>query len=233
MSQVSQILTEAIVSEDLTETSYEYIENIIDSKIGDETVKQIPLLKSLVAFKNIYDSIQDEIFLKKAFKVLFELENVSEEQRLSFLDDLVDEQHDAGEKLMLYLDSLQDFNKCIVFGRVCRKRAWGDLSKEEFLFLSDLIQRATLSKLKLIKHYESRDELKSTEYDFYHLINLGLVVKVAHQEQLQFNESPGEYDKNIKGGDISFGYMTTPEGDILLREIDYMLEDLQISDYLI
>lgn len=83
-------LKEIIRSKDLKEISIEIVEDILDNEITSVAIKEIPIVKSLIAVRNIFTSISDRIFIKKALTVLLELGNLKSEVRQKFVDDLDD-----------------------------------------------------------------------------------------------------------------------------------------------
>ena len=105
-----------IKSKELKEITNEIVENVLDNQISDELLKEIPIVKSLVAVKRIYSSYTDQIFIKKAMNVLLELGEVNWRQRVELTEELHDENSSGAEKILLAIDRLETIEKCIVYG---------------------------------------------------------------------------------------------------------------------
>jgi hypothetical protein len=76
-------IQEIFKSKDLKEISIELVEKVLDDQITDEIVKELPILKSIVAVKNVYNSYTDRIFIKKAMNVLLELGDLNEDEKIT------------------------------------------------------------------------------------------------------------------------------------------------------
>ncbi len=210
---MKEIFQEIIKSNDLKEISTDLIERVLDNEITDEVVQEIPILKTIIAVKNIYNSYTDRIFIKKAMIVLLELGELNDDEKDYFLKDLEDKDETAMEKILLSIDRLESLKKCKVFGRLCKLKARGEINSENFLRLTNLIQRAYLEDLKLIKHFERFEQKEIYEEEFYPLIILGLIYQErSEQLPIQRNHQYDEHDPEFKGGEINFYYRLTDLG---------------------
>jgi hypothetical protein len=127
---------EIIKSQDLREITIEVVENALDHEISNEVLKEIPVLKSIIAVKNIYTSYSDKIFIKKAMKALLELADVSVEERFKLASELTDEETKGSEKILLAIDQMETFEKCKVYGRLCKLRIQNRIKINNFLHLN-------------------------------------------------------------------------------------------------
>lgn len=109
---------EILISKKLKEISLDLIENVLDNNISNEVLREIPILKSLVAVRNFYTSYSDRIFIKKAMNVLLELGDISWDERLELTSDLNDGDSRGAEKILLVIDKLETIKKCKIFGRL-------------------------------------------------------------------------------------------------------------------
>lgn len=168
---------ELIKSEELKEITTDLIESVIDDSITNEVLKEIPILKSLIAAKNIYTSISDQIFIKKAMYVLMELGDVNWKQRIELLDILKEDHSSGTEVLMMHIDKLESIEKCKVFGRLCRIKVEKRIDKYDFLRIANLIKDCFLDDLEVIRHFKPDKSLEINVEDYYHPISLGLLVQ--------------------------------------------------------
>jgi len=224
-------------SEDLKEITIELVEKVLDNSIGKDVIREIPILKSLVAVRNIYDSYTDGIFIKKAMNVLFELGDTNWKERVELTSDLDDENSSGSEKILMAIDNLETIEKCKIFGRLCKLKALNKIDVYEFKRLTKLIQDAYIDDLSLLpvfaERLEKAKEKKNTFYksndiymeEFYPLLGLGLIYQeldeqtpIEKVEPTSFKD-PAPY---YKGGETNILYFTSDLGRLLL----YFYNDL-------
>ncbi|WP_439505758.1 hypothetical protein [Sediminibacterium sp.] len=207
---------EIIKSKELKDISTELVEKVLDNKITDEVVKEIPILKTIIAVKNIYNTYTDRIFIKKAMSVLLELGELNEVEKDAFLEDLEDIDETAVEKILMSVDKLETLKKCKVFGRLCKLKARGEFYVDQFLRLTNLIQRAYLDDLILVKNFNRLERKEIYEEEYYPLIALGLIYQERlEQTPIERNHQYEEYDPEFKGGNIKLYYRLTDLGSTL------------------
>ena len=122
---------EIIQSKNLRDISMDILEKVLDNEIGNDMLKEIPLLKSIVAIKNVYSSYTDRIFIKKTMKTLLELGDISEDERSKLIIELTDEDATGAEKILLAVDHLETFEKCKIYGRLCKLRITNKVSLDD------------------------------------------------------------------------------------------------------
>ena len=226
-----------IKSEGLKDITVDLVEKVLDDKIGEEIIKEIPILKSLIAAKNIYSSYTDRIFIKKAMNVLLELSDTNWKERIELTSDLDDENGSGAEKILLAIDNLETLEKCKVFGRLCKLKALGEIDIYEFKRLTKLIQDAYLDDLELLPNFSNRLEKAKEEKnsylgrnkiymeEFYPLIGLGLIYQeqgeqtpIEKVEPMSIKD-PAPY---YKGGEIEILFFISDLGRLLLSFYDHL-----------
>lgn len=235
---MKQQINEIIKSKDLKEITVDLVEKVLDNNIAEGVIKEIPILKFLIAARNIYNSYTDRVFLKKAMLVLLELGNVSWEERIQLTNDLLDESSSGAEKILLAIDHLETHEKCKVFGRLCKLKAIGEIDVEEFKRLTKLIQDAYLNDLKLLpilskklsenekKQFYRIEEIYIEE--FYPLLSLGLMYQeqseqmpIEKVEPMSYKDGPAYY----KGGEIEMLFFISDLGKLLLSIYNDLFSD--------
>lgn len=211
---------EIIKSKDLKDISLDLVERVLDNKITEEVLREIPILKLLVATRNIYTSYTDRIFIKKAMNVLLEIGDISWEERAELASELDDEDESGAEKILMAIDQLETTKKCKVYGRLCRLKALGKLKyTDDFLRLTKLIQDSYLDDLILVTDFEKGKKKEIHEGDYYSIISLGLLYQEpSEQMPIQRNhEQFDEWGPEFKGGEIEFNYRLSNLGETLLE----------------
>tara|TARA_R110001583_G_scaffold195057_1_gene368864 strand:- start:155 stop:835 length:681 start_codon:yes stop_codon:yes gene_type:complete len=215
-------ITQLIESDDLKEITLELVEKTLDNEITDETLKEIPILKYLVAAKNIYNSYTDRIFIKKTMKVLLEIGVINWKERVDLTESLKDNESSGTEKILLAIDGMQTMQKCKVYGKLCRLRALKKISVDEFLRLTKLIQDSYLEDLLLVPYFTEKKKDEVFEEEFFPLISLGLIYQEQSEPSPIEKVEPYELGEHeyYKGGEINFTYSLSYLGDTLLKCFD-------------
>lgn len=128
-------------SEDLKEISFDIIEKGLNSEITNEIIKEIPIVKSLVAVKNLYTFYTDRIFIKKTMNVLLELSKIDSKQRANLISELDDDDSSGTEKILLAINRLETIKKCKVYGRLCKLKAQEDITVTLFFTINKVNTR--------------------------------------------------------------------------------------------
>ncbi|EPR71037.1 hypothetical protein [Cyclobacterium qasimii] len=211
--------TEIIQSKDLKDISIDLIEKVLDNEISSEILKEVPILKSLVAARNIYQSYTDRIFINKAMNVLLELGETNWKERIELTRELDDDDESGPEKILMAIDRLETTKKCKVYGRLCSLKALRKLKyTEDFLRLTKLIQDAYLDDLILVTDFKKGERKEIHLGDYYPILSLGLIYQEStEQKPIEKNHQYNEYDPEFKGGEIEFNYLLSDLGVTLLE----------------
>lgn len=217
---------EILISKELKEISLDLIENVLDNNISNEVLREIPILKSLVAVRNLYTSYSDRIFIKKAMNVLLELGDISWDERLELTSDLNDGDSRGAEKILLAIDKLETIKKCKIFGRLCKLKAVRKIDLDEFLRLTKLIQDAYLEDLFLVEKFRINEKKEINGGDYYSILNLGLIYQEpSEQMPIRRNQQYNESDPEFKGGEIKFYYKLTDLGKLVIHFFNDLFPD--------
>ena len=217
-----------IESEDLKNITLDLVEQVMDSKISEDIIKEIPILKSIVTIRNVYSSYSDRIFIKKALTVLMEIGEINWKQRVELNRELDDEDEKGSEKILMAIDKLETIKKCKVFGRLCKLKALGKINREDFLRLTKLLQDAYLDDLELVPYFSSLIEQKRKIYEeeFVPLISLGIIYQhPGEQKPIEKAYQYEEGDPEFKGGNIEFHYLFSILGDLVNKYFYELLPD--------
>jgi hypothetical protein len=208
-------------SKDLKEITSDILEKVLDNQISDEVLKEIPVVKTLVAIKNVYTTYTDRIFIKKTMNVLLELGQVNWKQRVELTRELDDNECSGIEKILMAINQLETIKKCKVFGKLCKLKALDKLDVDTFSRLTKLIQDSYLDDLKLITSFVSQKERKKwkiQEEDYYPLISLGLIYQEqSEQNPIERAHQYTGYEPEFKGGEIEFDYKLSMLGQLFFE----------------
>lgn len=147
----------------------------LDSMINDPTLKEIPVIGSVLNIIKLSANIQDRLFAKKlkAF-----IDNI--DKNIKWKEKFSDEKEckKISTKLMYIIDSADDEEKLEAIGILFNHFINGEISKDEYFFICDIIKKSFWPYLKTIyKINKDRISNDGSEFDqeqIAHLYSLNL-----------------------------------------------------------
>lgn len=168
MTQKKSLLDKAVISQESTKITENITEIIIDSFLENGTLKDIPVIGSLVSSYKIAMGIKEGFFFKKVLKFLFELKDIPIEKREKLLDKMnADEKYSSklGEKIMLYLDKTEEYDKASIIGKLYSCVLKEKIDRETFERLCFMLDKVFIDDLIFLKRlHENEEDLKSDKY---------------------------------------------------------------------
>lgn len=179
---------ESIKYNKLAEFAGDYGEVTIDSIIDNDFLKNIPIIKGVIALIEIKESINQKHTAKKIMRFLEALNNIADEERENFLNDLAKdrkEETSVFENLLIILDRLDKDEKAFIIGNLFKLHILKIISREKFFRLASIVERAYLADL-LALHSVYNHRLPKAKPDIHFiqsqkeetkiaLVNLGLL----------------------------------------------------------
>ena len=107
-------IIETLSSSDLPSITQDLTEVALDSVLQDGTLRDIPVIGTIVGLTRIAIAVRDKLLVRKIIDFLKAVD-ITEEERIKFLNDLADNQNyrrRIGENLILDL-----LHKCAIMGR--------------------------------------------------------------------------------------------------------------------
>lgn len=147
---IEESFKESIINES-SNLLKDYGEITIDSLIKDETIKEIPIIGTLLSFYKIGISIREKFTIKKIYKFLFQVKNIPKEDKINFLQKCDDDKNfnaNIAEKLLIILDRIDDFDKAAIIGNLFKKLIEEKMSLNDFLYLTNAIDKIHILDLK-------------------------------------------------------------------------------------
>lgn len=192
MDNIEQSLLNSIEHESLNDLAIEYTELSLDAFLEDGILKDIPFFGSL--YKGIKGvlGIKDALFAQKVFKFLTQIASISFDERRRFIAKIESDSNEkikVGQTLLLILDKLDDFDKPKIIGNLFSATIKSQITYDEFLRLSLIVQRAYYSDLIKLNNSVNYSE---TTRD--HFSSIGLLVP-------KIKKVYGGYNKFIVGSD--------------------------------
>lgn len=147
---IEEALVEEIKGDSIKELVVDGAEFTLDQILEDEVLKDIPFFGTLYKLYKTAGSINEAIFTKKVYKFLVELKDIPQEKRESFIKDLQEDpkyRSKVGERLLMIINQLDDMDKPGLIGKIFKHAVGGDITYDDFLRLSTIVQRSYLPDL--------------------------------------------------------------------------------------
>lgn len=183
-----ELFKQSIGNNKLSEFTEEYAEITIDSLTDNEFLKNIPIVKGVLALAEIKTSIHQKHTIKKIARFLQSLESISESEISDFLNQQAQDKKEEEflyENLLIMIDRLDQTEKAFILGNLFKLYILKIISKDILFRLASIIERAYLTDLLALYHGYNHRLPKSNNNSFIRqiqkqetriaLINLGLM----------------------------------------------------------
>lgn len=184
MDKITKSLQESIkaskldkLDDTLGELYQDYSEVGLDLFISDEILKELPIIKTLIAVPKIWQGISNYLLANKVLKFLFQLKDIPIEVREKFIKEL------EGEKkgkiigqLMLILDKHDQYKKSKLQGKLFKALILNKIDDQEYFSLTYAVSLMNIEHLdKLIAFYITIPEGTSPQMSTELLYNFGFL----------------------------------------------------------
>ncbi len=197
MRIVGQQLIEVIKEKELQKISTDVIDSIIDSKLPEGILKDVPFLSTIFGTYNAVTSIQDKLFLKKMLTFLHELKSVPQDRRIEQIIKIEDDtkyKTKVGEKLLYIISKCDDLDKSSMVGSLFKCYLESKISYDEFLACVSCVDRTPLPDL--INFIQGDWDEIDIEDGGSELVSYGLMEIRITKPTLKI-----EHDSNVDWGD--------------------------------
>ena len=156
LTNLENSLEASVVSENLVESFGSVSEALMDSKIPDGVLQNIPFFDVLYKFGKAFLSIRDHFFAKKVLKFLFEIKEITTEERIIFLKDIETKTgQKAGEVLLMLIERLDNMEKVKIISNLFKAKVNNSITIGNFLRLSSIVDKAYIYDLKKLNSFVS------------------------------------------------------------------------------
>lgn len=178
MTNINDSIIESITSSEISNLVGDFGEMGIDSLINDESIKKIPVVSWFVSFYKSGITIRDRILLKKIVRFLLNLNDISQFEKTKFIQEVNTNsafKKRVVENLLIVLDKLDETEKSELLAKIFSKYISREISFEEWLKFSNIVEKALLFQLKNLPNYYSNNLEEIDEPTLQELYSLGLL----------------------------------------------------------
>lgn len=184
--RLGSIFLDAIKSKHLQDFSAEATELLIDQKLADGIIKEIPLAGWIAKAISAVSNISDALLMKKLFKFFNELKDIPEEIRYEFAQKIRNNseyREKVGDNLWLIIDKFEHMNKAVMLGKLFRAFIESEIDNEKYGRLASAVQRLNMHDIPFLKEIYRSTSKKRVNYgpndsEMQGLSSIGLVKMV-------------------------------------------------------
>ena len=173
-TSIERSLTDTIINSSLADMLADYAEIRLDELLTNDILREVPIFKTILAVGRIYGRVSDYFFIKKVLGFLAGLKDVAPAKREAALAELSDkkQQRKWGEKILLLLDRMNDFEKPSLLARAFRALLEGRIDYVSFLRLSSAIDALDMTYVSALKALYSGSAVEPEEEHHFFLCGL-------------------------------------------------------------
>lgn len=171
-------LEQSIVDPNLAKLAEDYAQIAFDIVIGDPTLKEIPVLGTIIGLYKATLSISNRILMNKVLSFLTELREIPEEKRCEEIAKLNSNPKyfgRVGETLFLFLEKQNSIVKPSFLAKGFKAYLMGKITYETFLRLANAIDKLDMTFMNSIKDFYGDESKMVQEQELEHLFSCGLV----------------------------------------------------------
>lgn len=191
-------MVDSVISDKLTELSFDIGESFIDVLMEDGVAQNIPIFGTIYKLGKAGLGIREQYFMKKVYKFLLNIKSIPKKERLEFIKDLENENYGqrAGETLINLLDRFDNNQKPIFLANLIKARVENKIDIVNFLRLASIIEKAFIPDLKSLHEY--KDDKLYCGHESESLKSLGLI----YQSVIDSNGINNKFSITSLGQDI-------------------------------
>lgn len=181
---IEKAIEDSIMTNELSDLSKELGEIALDSILTNGILKDIPFISSINALVKTGFNIRETIFTKKILRFLLELNEVSQKERIEFINNIENDaqlESKVGESIIMIIDKIDSMQKPKLLGRLLAASMQKKITYNQFLKLSAIINRAFVPTL--YKLLDINRDIRVDDNVYEELFNLNLVtLKLINDE---------------------------------------------------
>jgi hypothetical protein len=202
--RITESLEAAIKDPSLQDSVAALSEVVLDAALESGTLREIPLVGSIIGLGRAAVAFRDRLFLNKLRYFLSEIESVSADERRQVIESINASQETeikVGEKILYIVDRCEDRRKASLAGKLFKRMLEGLLDYADFMALSAILDR--LSVAEVLEFVDSTWETSSIE-EFPYVVGTSLVtiwqetIEVSNQDDWKKASQPYV----VRGGEL-------------------------------
>jgi hypothetical protein len=191
-NSLSKALITAVKDANLGSLSKDYSEVLIDSITLNDTIRDIPLLGTIIAIGRLGWSIKEQIFAKKLIRFLSNLAEINQNERIDMLNRLDNEDgftHEVGDRLIEILDKLDSHKKPEMLARAFRAYAAQFINGEMLNRLNYTIEHLPYYEIQYVRTFfygSDKDRMSISHTTLNAFAMAGIAIPLSAWDSISF-----------------------------------------------
>ena len=158
----------------ICDTAVDYCEIAIDTIFTDETIKEIPVLKTIYSVFKTTKNVKDFLLLKRINAFINGCGNISEGKRSRFILKMGDEKFctKVGEKILLLVDKVDEVEKAELIGKAFVLFIEDKIEIPFYFRLCSMIDRCFYDDLKTLYLFSDERTIITSKNELVETISL-------------------------------------------------------------
>lgn len=145
---------ESFCSENMVDLGINIGDTCIDLLSKSEIIGTIPILGLLSGLYKIHQDVATARLIKKIYIFLFTTQELTEDKKRKFINELSTELSDRGDEFLLDLiNRLDNIHKTEILANLVKHKVYGDLECMEFILLCKILENIPISFMTILPSY--------------------------------------------------------------------------------
>lgn len=151
-NNLGHAIVEGALNPEVKDLGIELAEFELDAFLDEGVLKELPVVKSILAFRKTWNEIGDQLFLRKVASFVLATPKFTQEEINIFVADhwRGEEAKRLGGTLVLILNRLDDLEKPVMLAKVFAAFVRGYINRDAFTRLAAAIDQSSIQDLKTL-----------------------------------------------------------------------------------
>ncbi len=145
--------------------------------LQDETLSQVPILKTLYSIAKTGLAIRDYFFLKKLFLFIAGFKDIDDKLRKKLENDMAEpnSREELGEQILNSLERFDQITKAEALSKLFIAHLQDEINHQEFLRYSYALDKIDIQSIEILNEFYSSRLPREREYLLHNFVFVGLV----------------------------------------------------------
>jgi hypothetical protein len=216
IDNIGAAIVKGVCNPEAKDLAVDLAEFELGTLLDEGVLKEIPIIKSVIACRKTWTAIHDQLFLRKVAGFLLACPRLTDVEKETFFREHLSDSKKArnlGDAIVLILDKLDDLEKPEMLAKVFAAFARGKIPCECFRRLASAVDIGFIEDLKVLAY-------KPEAYWFPYLPNLvrtNLVIFQVHEGLQDFLRGTAGVGLNLQTGEVALGFYPSELGQIFIK----------------
>lgn len=228
---IENSLVESIKSDKIGGLSADALDLGMKAVLDNEVLEQIPVFGLLVKTYSATSHIRDSLFTKKIFEFLLNINELNSKDRIKAIDKIANKKEGvvkAGEAIITLIDKADDVKKPELIGKLFVAFGKNEISCDQFLRASNIINNVYLDDLLRLKHMYKFNKFDEKIKSTYASVGL-MQMTIAKPDKVGAGYSMKEIGEAVFDAGFKIEYDFNNEAELIAKHCFGVVSSLEKS----